>query len=84
LEYPRPQGYRHVETHQRNPAGRNPPSPGPSQHQRQLERLVSDAVLRYVSFRGKTNLAEQIKPGALANAQRDLEIAQEWFPAKVA
>ena len=43
-------------------------------------RLISDAVLHYVSTVGKTNLAEQLKAGALANATRDIEIAQEWFP----
>jgi CopG family transcriptional regulator/antitoxin EndoAI len=42
-------------------------------------RLISEAVLHYVSSKAKANLAEQIKQGALANAQRDLEIAQEWF-----
>jgi metal-responsive CopG/Arc/MetJ family transcriptional regulator len=31
-------------------------------------RLISDAVMHYVSFRGKSNLAEQLKAGALANA----------------
>jgi CopG family transcriptional regulator/antitoxin EndoAI len=43
-------------------------------------RLISDAVLHYVSSRGKMNLAEQLKAGALANATRDLAIAEEWFP----
>jgi hypothetical protein len=35
--------------------------------------------LNIVTRRAKSNLATQIKRGALANAQRDLEIAQEWF-----
>jgi len=43
-------------------------------------RLISDAVMHYVSFCGKSNLAEQLKAGALAHGHRDLEIAQEWFP----
>ena len=43
-------------------------------------RLISDAVMHYVSTRGKSNLVKQLKAGALANAHRDLEIAQEWFP----
>ena len=43
-------------------------------------RIISDAVMFYVSSRGKSNLAEQLKSGYLATAQRDLEIAQEWFP----
>ena len=42
-------------------------------------RLISDAVIYYVSERSKSNLAERLKQGALANAGRDLEIAQEWF-----
>jgi CopG family transcriptional regulator/antitoxin EndoAI len=42
-------------------------------------RLISEAVLHYVESRAKSNLAERLKAGALANARRDLEIAQEWF-----
>jgi CopG family transcriptional regulator/antitoxin EndoAI len=42
-------------------------------------RFISAAVLHYVESRAKINLAERLKVGALANAQRDLEIAQEWF-----
>ncbi|MCC6861901.1 MAG: hypothetical protein IT158_25240 [Bryobacterales bacterium] len=42
-------------------------------------RLISEAVLHYVESKAKSNLAERLKAGALANAQRDLEIAQEWF-----
>ena len=45
----------------------------------QRSRLISEAVLDYVTRRAKSNLATQLKRGALANAQRDLEIAQEWF-----
>ena len=43
-------------------------------------RLISDAVLFYVASKGRSHLAEQLKAGALANAKRDLAIAQEWFP----
>jgi CopG family transcriptional regulator/antitoxin EndoAI len=43
-------------------------------------RLISDAVLHYVSSRGRSNLAEQLKAGALANTKRDMAIAEEWFP----
>lgn len=42
-------------------------------------RLISEAVMYYVSERSKSNLAERLKQGALANSRRDLEIAQEWF-----
>ena len=43
-------------------------------------RVISEAVLHYVSSRGRSNLAEQLKAGALANAKRDMAIAEEWFP----
>jgi CopG family transcriptional regulator / antitoxin EndoAI len=43
-------------------------------------RLISEAVLYYVESRAKNHLAERLKAGALARGQRDLEIAQEWFP----
>jgi CopG family transcriptional regulator / antitoxin EndoAI len=43
-------------------------------------RLISDAVMYYVSSRGRSNLAEQLKAGARAHAERDLGIAEEWFP----
>ena len=43
-------------------------------------RLISEAVTHYVCCRAKDNLAERLKQGAVAGAQRDLEIAQEWFP----
>ena len=43
-------------------------------------RLISDAVMHYVSSRGRINLAERLKAGALANAKRDLAIAEGWFP----
>jgi CopG family transcriptional regulator/antitoxin EndoAI len=43
-------------------------------------RLISDAVMYYVSRRGRSNLAEQLKAGYSVNSRRDLEIAQEWFP----
>ena len=42
-------------------------------------RLISEAVLYYVTSRAKSNLAARLKEGSLANAQRDLEIAQQWF-----
>ena len=43
-------------------------------------RLISEAIIHYVTAKAKGNLAEQLKKGALANAQRDLELAQDWFP----
>jgi CopG family transcriptional regulator/antitoxin EndoAI len=43
-------------------------------------RLISDAIMYYVRAKAKNNLAERLKQGYLANAQRDLEITKEWFP----
>jgi CopG family transcriptional regulator/antitoxin EndoAI len=42
-------------------------------------RLISEAVLYYVESKARSNLAGRLKAGAVANARRDLEIAQEWF-----
>jgi CopG family transcriptional regulator/antitoxin EndoAI len=42
-------------------------------------RLISDAIVHYVTSRAKSNLAEQLKQGALAHGRRDLELAGEWF-----
>lgn len=42
--------------------------------------FISHAVLYYVKTRSKQNIRERLKQGYLANAERDLEIAQEWFP----
>jgi CopG family transcriptional regulator / antitoxin EndoAI len=43
-------------------------------------RFISQAVLHYVESVGKRNLREQLKAGYKANAERNLEIAAEWFP----
>ena len=45
-------------------------------------RFISQAVLHYVQSRGASNLRERLKQGALANANLDLEIAEEWFPVE--
>jgi len=42
--------------------------------------FISRAVLHYVETQGRHTLREQLKDGYRANAQRDLEIAAEWFP----
>jgi CopG family transcriptional regulator / antitoxin EndoAI len=42
-------------------------------------RLISEAVRHYLTSRARRNLAARMKQGAMADAQRDLEIAQEWF-----
>jgi len=43
-------------------------------------RFISRAVLHYIESQGRQNLREQLRDGYRANAQRDLEIAAEWFP----
>ncbi len=43
-------------------------------------RLISDAVIYYVTSKAQENLAGHLKQGVVANAQRDLELAREWFP----
>ena len=43
-------------------------------------RFIAKAVLHYVRTQSKENLRERLKQEALANAQRDLEMAAEWFP----
>ena len=45
-------------------------------------RFVAEAVLHYVRSQTRANLRERLKQGALANAQMDLEIAEEWFPVE--
>ena len=42
-------------------------------------RFISQAVLHYVKTRTEANLRERLKQGALANAELNLEIAEEWF-----
>lgn len=42
-------------------------------------RLISEAVRHYLSSKARRNLAARLKQGAMVNAQRDLDIAQQWF-----
>jgi CopG family transcriptional regulator/antitoxin EndoAI len=42
-------------------------------------RLISEAVRRYVRQLGRTNLRRRLKEGALRRAERDRELAQDWF-----
>jgi CopG family transcriptional regulator / antitoxin EndoAI len=43
-------------------------------------RFIDRAVRRLVEVEGKANLRLRLKEEALANADRDLEMAAEWFP----
>ena len=49
---------------------------------RYRSRFVDNAVLRMVKTEGAVNLREQLKAGALANSDLNLEIAEEWLPAE--
>lgn len=43
-------------------------------------RFIDRAVRRLIEAEGKANLREQLKQESIANADRDLAIAAEWFP----
>jgi len=42
-------------------------------------RLIDTAIRYYVTNQAKQNLAKRVQEGARANAERDLELAQDWF-----
>jgi metal-responsive CopG/Arc/MetJ family transcriptional regulator len=44
-------------------------------------RLINEAVKHFIETIGLTNLRRRLEQGASARAGRDLEIAEEWFPA---
>ncbi|CAN5172567.1 hypothetical protein BH20ACI2_BH20ACI2_10700 [soil metagenome] len=41
--------------------------------------FIDAAIKKYIHEIRKQDLREQIKVGAIANAERDLEMAREWF-----
>jgi CopG family transcriptional regulator/antitoxin EndoAI len=43
-------------------------------------RFIDRAVRHYLETQGMASLREQLKAGYLANAERDLAMAAEWFP----
>ncbi len=43
-------------------------------------QLISRAVLHFIESQGKEILRERLKQEAIANADRDLEMAADWFP----
>ena len=45
-------------------------------------RFIDRAVLHLVKSEGTANLKERLKAGALANAELNLELAEEWFPVE--
>src|SRR2546421_588318 len=42
-------------------------------------RFIDSAVKHYVDAIGRASLRKQLKEGAIRRAQRDLNLAQEWF-----
>ena len=45
----------------------------------QRSRLIDEAVKRFVREKGKVSLRRQLERGAKARAERDLDVAEEWF-----
>lgn len=45
----------------------------------QRSRLIDQAVTRYVEEEGRANLRELLRESAKARAERDLQLAEEWF-----
>ena len=44
--------------------------------------LINRAIRHYVETQGRQNLRERLKQEALANAERDLQMAAEWLPSE--
>jgi len=42
--------------------------------------LIDRAIRHYVKTQSRQNLRERLKQEALANSERDLQMAAEWFP----
>lgn len=42
--------------------------------------LIDRAIQHYVKTQSKQNLGDRLKQEALANTDRDLEMATSWFP----
>src|ERR1019366_2076905 len=45
----------------------------------QRSRFIDQAVHRYVEEAGRANLRKQLREGAHVRAERDLQLAEEWF-----
>lgn len=45
-------------------------------------RVIDDAVRFYVQEAGRFNLRKRLREGAARRAERDLQLAQEWFPVE--
>jgi CopG family transcriptional regulator/antitoxin EndoAI len=42
-------------------------------------RLIAEAVRHYVGGRGRANLRRRLRDGAMRRAERDRQLAAEWF-----
>jgi CopG family transcriptional regulator/antitoxin EndoAI len=42
-------------------------------------RLIDEAVKHFIASVSRANLEKRLKEGALIRADRDLEVAEEWF-----
>ena len=42
--------------------------------------LIDRAIQHYIRNKGQQNLRDRLKQEALANADRDLQMAAQWFP----
>ncbi|MGB3758320.1 MAG: hypothetical protein WBA07_18400 [Rivularia sp. (in: cyanobacteria)] len=51
----------------------------PAETHRDRSRFINQAVQYYIKQKTLTNLKEQLKEGAIQRAQRDLELAEEWY-----
>jgi CopG family transcriptional regulator/antitoxin EndoAI len=43
-------------------------------------RLVDQAIRYFAKEMSRGNLRKQLREGAMVNASRDLNLAEEWFP----
>jgi len=43
-------------------------------------RLIDEAVKHFIKEVGRAHLRKRLKEGALRRAERDLRLAEEWFP----
>jgi metal-responsive CopG/Arc/MetJ family transcriptional regulator len=44
--------------------------------------LIDRAIRHYVKTQSRQNLRDRLKQEAVTNAERDLQMAAEWFPAE--
>jgi len=42
--------------------------------------LINQAIRHYITAQARQNLKARLKQEALSNAERDLQMAAEWFP----